>query len=358
MNSKKLFATIALSAVLLTGCAVNNKDVIITVNDKKITQQDFDNAFETFSQQAKGVDLQKDKKDPLYLLVKDRVVNELVVRELVNQEIEKRGIKVTSQEEEQELKNIIDKFGSKERLQEILRQNGISNDKFKKDMIAELKMKKLLSMLGDVKVSDNDAKNFYKSNPEKFKYPERVRASHILISANPKEIRDAITAKPENKSLTDAQITEQVNKQLQLRKDKAQKVLAEAQKSPNNFAKLAREYSEDIASGEKGGDLGFFASTDMVEPFSKAAFSLKPNKVSNLVQSDYGYHIILVTDRMKAGTEPYEKVKEDIKKYLVVEKQVKLLENLITSLKSSANIKFINEDYKPEKIEQKLQQTK
>ncbi len=358
MNSKKLFATIALSAVLLTGCAVNNKDVIITVNDKKITQQDFDNAFETFSQQAKGVDLQKDKNDPLYLLVKDRVVNELVVRELVNQEIEKRGIKVTSQEEEQELKNIIDKFGSKERLQEILRQNGISNDKFKKDMVAELKMKKLLSMLGDVKVSDGDAKNFYKSNPEKFKYPERVRASHILISANPKEIRDSITAKPENKSLTDAQITEQVNKQLQLRKDKAQKVLAEAQKNPNNFAKLAREYSEDIASGEKGGDLGFFASTDMVEPFSKAAFSLKPNKVSTLVQSDYGYHIILVTDRMKAGTEPYEKVKEDIKKYLVVEKQVKLLENLITSLKSSANIKFINEDYKPEKIEQKLQQTK
>ena len=208
-------------------------------------------------------------------------------------------------------------------------------------------MRKLIELLGTVNVTDLEVKNFYKQHPDKFKTPDRVRASHILISANPKEIEAYLLSDKENQSLSKEELEQKVQAEMAAQKAKAEQILAEVKKNPKNFEKIAREKSEDVASGQQGGDLGFFAYKDMVEPFSKAAFSLKPNKVSDIVQSDYGYHIIMVKDRAKAGTISFEKAKDNIKLYLMTEKQVKLLENLIVSLKNNAKIEFVDEDFKP-----------
>lgn len=351
MKTKKLLLTAAISTLLLTGCGIKNKDAIIVVNNEPITQAQFDEAFNTLTNNK--LDL-NDKENPLYLIMKDRVVNELVVKKLLEQEVEKRKITVTKEEEEEVLINLINRYGSKVKLQKILKQSGISNEKFKKDLNSQLKMRKLISMLGKVEVSDKDVENFYKENPDKYKTPEKVRASHILISANPKEIEKYISSIEKNKNLSKEELQKEIQKEINIQKAKAQNLLAEVKKDPKNFERYAREKSEDIASGQKGGDLGFFAYQDMVEPFSKVAFTLKPNKVSDLVQTNYGFHIIMVKDRKKAGNISFEKVKDDIKQYLLIDKQVKLLEQLITNLKNNAKIEFVNEEYKPQKIQEIL----
>lgn len=358
MNSKKLFATIAMSALLLTGCSLNQGNTIIKVNDKNITQGQFDSAFDKaagnsmFAQM--GVDVKKDKNNFLYLMVKDRVVNELIVKSLIDQEIEKRHIKVTNDDVDKELKTIIDKVGSKEKFNEILKQNKISSEQFKKDLTEEVKMKKLVAMISNVKVSEADAKKFYRSNLNKFKYPDKVRASHILISANVEEIKGKIESDPQNKGLTKEEIKAKVDKELAAQLDKAKKVLAEVKKDPSAFEKLAKENSDDKASAAQGGDLGFFSKQEMVEPFSKVAFSMKPNTISDIVQTPYGYHIILVKDRMKAGQEPFEKVKGEIVAYLENQEQVKVLEQLIDSLKKQAKIEYVNPEYNPTSIQEAL----
>lgn len=358
MKSKKLLATIAISAMLFAGCSFGPKNTIIKVNGKDITQSQFDELLNEnlnnsmFSKM--GIDVKKDKNNFLYLMIKDKVVSELIVKSLISQEIEKRNIKVTKEDTDQELKEIIDKIGSKEKLNEILKQNGISASQFKKDLLDEVKVKKLIDMLGGVKISDADAKKFYKENSSKFKYPDKVRASHILISANPEEIKEKITSDPANKELSKDEIQQKVNKELAAKLGEAKKVLAEVKKDPSSFAKIAKETSDDKTSAEQGGDLGFFSRQDMVEPFAKTAFEQKPNTISDVVQSPYGYHIILVKDRMKAGQEPFEKVKPEIITYMENQAKVKVLENLIESLKKQAKIEYVNPEYNPTSIQDEL----
>lgn len=358
MNTKKLIATLAVSAVLLTGCSFGNKDVIVKVNGENITKSQFDESFDRaagnsmFAQM--GMDIKKDKGGFLYLMIKDRVVSELIVKSLINQEIEKRHIKVTKEDTENELKSIIDKIGSKEKFNEILKQNGISPAQFKKDLQEEVKMKKLVASISNIKVSESDAKKFYKENITKFKYPDKVRASHILISANPEEIKQKLTSDPANKELSKNEIQAKINEEMATQKSKAEKIFAEVKKDPTKFEKIARESSNDPASAQKGGDLGFFTKQEMVEPFSKAAFAQKPNTIGNLVQTPYGYHIILVKDRMKSGQEPFEKVKNEIILYLENQGQVKVLENLIESLKKQAKIEYVNPEFNPASIQNEL----
>jgi parvulin-like peptidyl-prolyl isomerase len=360
MNSKKLLATLAISTMLLTGCVFNQKDTIIKVNGQNITQSQFDSIFNkeiSNSMFARmGVDIKKDKNGFLYLMIKDKVVNGLIVKSLINQEIEKRNIKITKEDTDKELKLIMDKIGSKEKFNEILKQNGISSEQFKKDLDEEVKMKKLIETLSNTKISEEDAKKFYNENLDKFKYPDRVRASHILISANSEEIRARLTSSPKD-SITKEEVNKMVEKELAEKLEKAKKLLTEVKKDPTLFEKIARENSDDTTSAKQGGDLGFFSRQEMVEPFSKAAFSQKPNTISEgIVKSPYGYHIILVKDKMKAGQEPFEKVKPEIMAYLEDQARIKVLENLIQSLKNQAKIEYVNQEYNPINIQEELKQ--
>ena len=129
-------------------------------------------------------------------------------------------------------------------------------------------------------------------------------------------------------------------------KAKAEAILKEVKANPDNFEKIAEQKSDDKVSGERGGELGFFSKTDMVPEFSNAAFSMKPNTISDeLVKTNYGYHIIKVTDRMEAGTTPYVKVKDEIKFYLETEEQIKVLKKLTDGLMKIAKIEYIDSSY-------------
>lgn len=360
MKGKKLLATIALSAILFTGCGIKSAQTIIKVNDKNITQGQFDESFNKQTNNGMiaqlGINVKDGKNNFLYYLIKERVVNELIVRELLEQEMDKRDIKVTKEDTENAIKEIVDKVGSKEQLQQILKQNGVSAADFRKDLAQEVRMKKLAKELGNSDVSDADAKKYYTENIKQFKYPERVRASHILISVNPQEIEEIITSNKENAGLSKDEIKKKVDAEIAAKKAKADKVLAEVKKDPSQFAKIAKENSDDTTTAVKGGELGFFSAQEMVPEFSKAAFSMKPNTVSGLVKTNFGYHIIMVTDRMAAGQEPFEKVKNDIKAYLQNQKQLQLIDNLVESLKKNASIEYVNNEFDPATIRKEVQQ--
>ena len=359
MKGKKLLITLAASAVLFAGCGLKSGETIIKVNDTNITQAQFDKMFEKQVGNSMisqlGINIKDSKNTFLYNLIKERVVNELIVKALLDKKKTKRDITVSNKDVEDAIKEIVDKVGSKDQLNNILKKNGISANEFKADLKEEIKMKKLAKELGSSDVSDSEAQKFYNDNADKFKYPDRVRASHILISANPAEIAEIVKSDPKNKDLTEEQVQAKVTEEMNAKKAKADKLLAQAKADTTQFAKLAKENSDDTTTAVKGGDLGFFAAQEMVPEFSKAAFALRPNSVSGVVQTQFGYHIIFVTDRMAAGQEPFEKVKNEIKGYLANQKQLQLVDNLVESMKKNAKVEFVNKDYDPSTIRADIQ---
>ena len=120
----------------------------------------------------------------MYVVYKEKVVKELIVKALIDAEIDKRGIKVTEDDIKAEMKSIIDRVGSKEELNKTLKTRGISNDEFTEDLKTQIRIKKLINTLSNISISDNDAQKYYNQNINKFKHPEQVRASHILISSD------------------------------------------------------------------------------------------------------------------------------------------------------------------------------
>jgi peptidyl-prolyl cis-trans isomerase D len=153
------------------------------------------------------------------------------------------------------------------------------------------------SLVPGIKVDDADVKRYYDENAAKFQGNEQRRASHILIGFG-------VNATPDQK---------------QEAKDKAQALLASVKKNPNSFEELAIKNSQDPGSATKGGDLGSFGRGAMVKPFEEAAFSMKVNQISDLVESEFGYHIIKVTEISGQGSD-FDSLKPQIKGELIFQK--------------------------------------
>ena len=350
---KKLLVCLAVSTVLFTGCSLNHNNGIIKVNGQVIKQADFDKEFDKtidnsmFKALGGSKNFVKSDENPMYNVFKEKVVNELIIKALIDSEIEKRNITVSKDEVQEELKQIIDKVGSKEELNKILKERGISNSQFINDLKTQIKIKKLVNTVQKVEVTEADVKKYYDSHQKEFTHEEQVRASHILISTDVLGIINSL--KEKNPEMNPAQLNEEVEKRLAEQKTKAEAILAEVQKNPEKFEKIASEKSDDRASAERGGELGYFSREAMVPEFSKAAFSMKPNTISELVKTNYGYHIIKVTDRMEAGITPYAKVKDELKFFLETQKQIAVLKDLTASLMKNAEIEYLNDDYNPAK---------
>ena len=354
---KKVLVTIMSSVLLFTGCT-SNKNAIIKVNNQPITKAQFETEFKKVSSDSvltrMGIDIPQDENNFMYLMLKDRVINDLIVKTLMEQELEKRHIKITKADLDNELKALIDKIGSKEQFQAILKRNGMTNEQFMTDLKNEVKARKLVNMVENVKISDREAELFYTKNQDKFVYPDKVRASHILILADPMAIEKQIRETSKNEIVSDTIVKEKVQAEMDARLQKAKNIEMAIKNLPDEFEKIAREKSEDVASAKNGGDIGFFAKEEMVEPFAKQAFSQQPNTISPVIQTQFGYHIIKVTDRVAAGKEPFVKVKEQIKLYLQTQRQMEILEKLIVQMKSQAKIEYLDKSYNPQLIQDKL----
>ncbi len=141
-----------------------------------------------------------------------------------------------------------------------------------------------------IQISDEEIKKFYLENQSRFQTPEERRASHILIPA-------AAGASAEEKAKAKAQ---------------AEDLFKQAKSNPKKFGDLARKFSKDPGSAEKGGDLGFFARGLMVKPFDEATFSMKVGDIAGPVETQYGYHVIRLDEVKAMQSTPLEAVRAQI----------------------------------------------
>lgn len=142
----------------------------------------------------------------------------------------------------------------------------------------------------DVKFTEDDLQNYYKENASRYGVPEERRASHILI-----KVERSAPAEERAKA-----------------KAKAEEILAQVRKNPADFAALAKKNSQDEGSAINGGDLDFFSRGAMVKEFDAAVYAMKQGEISNLVETDFGYHIIQLTGTRGGDKKPFEAVRGEV----------------------------------------------
>ncbi len=255
---------------------------VVTVNGKKITDQEVQEVLMQGTQ-GRFDQLPAEKKEEL----SQRVIDGLISQELVFSDAKKQGI-LESTEYKNELAKVM------ERIQVQLASKVWEKRQFDK-----------------INVNEKDIKAYFKANPEEFSEKSKVRASHILVKTEAEA--NAIT------------------KELSGLKNGALNA---------KFAELAKAKSTG-PSGPKGGDLGFFGQGQMVPAFNDAVFAMKKGEVTKKpVKTQFGHHVILVTDKQEAKNLPYEEVKGFIEQKLKVEAFKEQMQAKMEELKKNAKISF------------------
>lgn len=303
--------TIALAALMsfsLVACKQKDlNETVADVNGTKITLGQYEFMLkmnkDSVESNIGGAD-KWDEKDQTGVSYKDKykrlVLDQMINTELLAQNAEKEGLKPTDKEIQASYNDLKTYVNSDENLKGAAEELGI-NDEFLKEQakISLLIQKSQEKFYKEEKVSDAEMKKYYDEHIDEYKKDE-VEASHILIK----------TTDDNNKPLSEAEQKKA--------KAKAEKVLKEV-KAGGDFAELAKKYSQDPGSAANGGALGAFGKGMMVQEFEEAAFGMEPGEVSDLVKTDFGYHIIKVTDRIKETTS-FEEAKAGIKEEILKNK--------------------------------------
>jgi len=287
---------------------------VAEVNGSAITQGEMDQEMGRYEQQLKmaGQTATPEQVGE----VREKVLKGLVDRELLAQQTKKLGIATSDAEVDEQMATLKKRFSNEAQFADALTKMNLTEVQLKDELRQDKAIRKMIDqeVAGKVTLTDQDVKAFYDGHPEFFKTSEMVRASHILIKVDPKA-SEADKAKARERILV-------IQKKVQ---------------EGGDFAALAKESSE-CPSSENGGDLDYFERGQMVGPFEETAFSLKPGTVSDIVETQFGYHIIKVTDKKEPGVTPYEEIKDKIQQHLKQQKVTEQLTLYVDQLRSQAKI--------------------
>lgn len=291
-------------------------DKVAVVNGDVITRADLEHAVDFAKRQA----MQQGKplnEEQLAALEKE-TLDKLIGIELLYQASKKAGNKVDDKQVDEKFAQFKKRFPNEEALKKTMEEWHVTEAdmkaELKKGMVTEAFVVK--NFADKTSVPEKEVKAYYDSHPQFFKQPEKVKASHILIKVKP----DA----------TEAEKAEAMKKI-----KKAQEKL----KNGEDFAEVAKTTSEG-PSASKGGDLGYFGRGQMVKPFEDVAFSLEPGKVSDVVTTQFGYHLIKVVDKKPASTVPFETVKPRIEQFLKQQEVQKEVKKYIDTLRKDAKVEI------------------
>jgi peptidyl-prolyl cis-trans isomerase C len=279
-------------------------DVLAKVNGEDVKKSDFDMLVKDM-ELGQGP-IPAERRDEILRGTLDR----LITYTLLSQEAKARKVVATDTEVEERLKQMQQQVPNEEAFKKALAERNMTIDRLRSDTRNDLVISKMM----DAEVSttpgasDAEAKDFYEKNPDKFKQPEQVRASHILI-----RVDENADAAAKQKALARIQ------------------ALLKRAKAGEDFAALAKQNSQD-GSAAQGGDLNYFGRGQMVPAFDEAAFKLKPGEISDVVTTQFGYHIIKVTDHKDASTVPLEQVSDRVKQFLSGQKKQEKADQFITGL--------------------------
>ena len=318
--TKKITKILFLGIILLNFgfalyAAENDADPVLAVNGVEITVFDVNREVNMMYQQAVMQGVYPDKSEiPAY---QQSALNTLVGRELLVQDAEKKDYSADPAEVDEYIDALVANYGSRENLEQALAEQGMSFDKLRKDAERYQVINAYVDneIRNDISIDEAAAQDYYSENQEYFKSEETVKASHILIKTS----EDA-----DQQELDDA---------LSRIKEIREKIV-----NGGDFAELAKEYSEG-PSGENGGALGEFGHGQMVPPFDRAVFALEPGELSQPVQTQYGFHLIKLTEKNESRMIAFNDVKSQIIDYLTDVEVQSRVNSVITELRDEADIK-------------------
>lgn len=289
-------------------------DVLARVNGQTVMKADFDRLVKNMEVSA-GQPIPADRRDDILR----KALDQLVTYTLLSQEIKARKISVSDAEVDGNLKQMQSQFPNEEEFKKALAARGMSIEQLKTDARVDMSITKMMDaeVASHAPPTDAQVREFYDKNPDKFTQDETVRASHILFRVDEK-------ASDAEKKKVRAQ---------------ADNVLKQA-KGGADFGELAKKHSAD-GSAAQGGDLNFFTKDQMVPPFADAAFGMKPGQISDVVTTQFGYHIIKVTERKAASAVPFDEARERIREFLTQQQKQARAEAFIDGLKKKAKIEVL-----------------
>lgn len=288
-------------------------EVIADCNGDTIPKAEFESAVRSVEQRAGGA-VPPEKRDEVYR----GVLDDLVAYRLLKQEVKQRQLAVADVEVDQRIAAFKQQAGSEANFREMLRVQQITEAKLREDARTDLLVAKLLDQEVNQKVlvKPTDIATFYEKNPDRFQQGETMRASHILV-------------------VLPAGADDKTRAALRTRAEAALK----AAKAGQDFARLARQYSQD-SSARNGGDLGFFPRGQMVPAFDQAAFALAPGQVSDLVQTEFGYHIIKAGEKRPARVVPFVEAAAQIQEFLEQQQRQEKGKALVDQLKAKGKVQI------------------
>lgn len=246
---------------------------------------------------------------------KKNILEQIINYELLFQQAKNEKVKISQNDINLEIDKIKDNFSTPEEFNEVLKANKITLTQLKDDIKRQLTIKYILEETkSKINITDDELLEYYNKNKESFFESEKVHARHILVETEEE-------AKNINQQLKEGII---------------------------DFAELAKEKSI-CPSAENGGDLGFFAKGQMVKEFEDVAFSLKPGEISEIVKTEFGYHIIKCEEIKEEHSPSFEEVKDQINNTLRYQRENEATLALISKLKEEANI-VINYDFESENV--------
>lgn len=291
--------------------------LVVTVNGREVYENEIAQEENRIRTQLSGrVPMQQ--LESMGDVIKQQAVNNMINRVLLELAADREGIKITDEDVQERADQVKSGFGTEEVFKQQLEASGLTEAGFQQEVELALRIETLLDQqTADVEETNDEAvREFYDTNIDRFKKPEQVQASHVLI---PHEESDGEPEKTAKKAKIDSLLTEI--------------------KGGADFALIAGEHSS-CPSKTRGGDLGFFGKGQMVKEFEEAAFGMSVGDVSGVVETQFGYHIIKVTGRQEASTVPFEEAKADIVAYLDGQTKQQAVGAYIDSLRTDATIVY------------------
>ncbi len=247
-----------------------------------------------------------------------KALDNIIDRQLLFLAAQKGSMMPDTSEVTQQLQMLKQRFGTPERFQGWLATQGMTEAQARTEITTDLAIQKyLVANVSDTsKVTSEQAHAYYDAHPEVFTPGEQVHARHILVKVDP-------SATPEQKAAA---------------RRKAERLLARV-KAGEDFATVAKDSSDD-ASAARGGDLGEFGRGQMVAPFDAAVFQLQPGQISDIVETQFGYHIIKCEERKEAKVVPYDdKVEAFAMRQVQAERRNDAFKKVLDGLHVGAKIK-------------------
>jgi peptidyl-prolyl cis-trans isomerase C len=276
--------------------------------------------------------------------LREGIVSDLIDRALVSQDAERHGLRVTNDALDERERRETMQRGGEEKFRAFLSNHGLTREEYRDVLRDQVYGEMLTDEAGkQVSVSDEEVKKYYDEhkNDPALQQPERINAAHILVAARPSVIAEQLRAE---KQLAGDALSQAVRDEVARRKAKAEELRRRAAAGAD-FARLARENSDDAATRERGGDLGSFARNSHTRAFDDAAFALKTGGVSPVVETEFGFHVIKLTGREAARDVTLAEAAPEIRKQLFAAKQAQLLKDWLAEARRRTQVR-VGEPYR------------